>query len=381
MKQNVRLGTIAGIPVGLHWSVLVIMTLITGGLAYGALPPVRPGLPTALYLLTALLIASVFFGCLVAHELAHCVIALRSGIRVKRITLWMLGGLSEFEAEAPTPRSDLAIAIAGPATSLLLGLLAGVGAVLADAWHAPKLVGFSLGWLAVTNLLLGVFNLLPGAPLDGGRVLRALLWRHYGDRARADKAATGAGRLIGAALMGLGVVQVLFAGVAGLWLMLLGWFLMRASEAEEAFREVKELLHGLTAADVMTSRPEVAAAWNTVADFTRRVVDDSRQSAFPVVDADGRPVGVVDLRLLDRLLASGPAASRVGAVAADVPPEYRVAPSAPAMELLGRRPLIGGVLALAIEDGHLLGMVTVDDIDRAIRRQRLTREEDRNRDS
>ncbi|MFC5186025.1 site-2 protease family protein [Actinomadura harenae] len=375
MKQNIRLGTIAGIPVGLHWSVLVIMALITWGLAYGVLPPAQPGLPVALYLLAALLVALVFLCCLVAHELAHCVVAVRSGVRVKSITLWMLGGVSELEAEAPTPRSDLAIAIAGPATSLLLGLLCGVATVLANGWHSPRLLAFSLGWLAATNLLLGVFNLLPGAPLDGGRVLRALLWGHYGNRARADKAATGAGRLIGAALMGLGVVEVLFVGIAGLWLLLLGWFLMRASQAEETVREVRGLLDGLTAADVMTPQPEVAAAWSTVADFTRRVVDDSRQSVFPVVDVDGRPVGILDLAALDRHLASGLASSRVDAVASAVPPEYRVAPSVPVMELLGRRPLAGGVLALLVEDGHLLGMVTVGDIDRAIRRRRLTTEE------
>lgn len=374
MKQNVRLGTIAGIPVGLHWSVLVIMALITGGLAIGVLPPAQPGLPAALYVIAALLLAVAFFGCLVAHELAHCVLALRSGVRVKSITLWMLGGVSEFETEAPTPRSDLVIAIAGPATSLLLGLLGGGSAILADAWHAPKLLAFGLTWLGVTNLLLGVFNLLPGAPLDGGRVLRALLWWHYGDRARADKAATGAGRVIGAALMGLGVVQVLFAGIAGLWLMLLGWFLIRASQAEGVAREVRELLRGLSAADVMTPRPEVAATWNTVADFTRRVVDDSRQTVFPVVDADGRPVGVVTWAMLDRLLAPGQASSRVGAVAADVPAEYRVAPSVPVMELLGHRPLNGGVLALVLDEGHLLGMVTVNDIERAIRRQRIIAE-------
>ncbi|MEV5570172.1 site-2 protease family protein [Spirillospora sp. NPDC052269] len=374
MRQNLRLGTIAGIPVGLHWSVLVIMTLITGGLALGVLPPARPGLPAVVYLLTALLVALAFFACLVAHELAHCVVALRSGVRVKSITLWMLGGVSEFESEAPTPRGDLAIAIAGPATSLLLGLVGGAGAVLAEAWHAPRLVDVGLGWLAATNLLLGVFNLLPGAPLDGGRVLRALLWWRSGDRARADRAATGAGRFIGAGLMGLGVVEVLFAGVAGFWLVLLGWFLMRASQAEQVAREVRGSLGGLDAAGVMTPRPEVAAAWNTIADFTLRIVDDSHQSVFPVVDVDGRPVGVVDMARLDRFLARGLASSRMDAVAVGVPPEYRVAPSVPVMELLGRRPLAGGVLALVVEDGHLLGMVTVHDIERAIRRQRLIAE-------
>ncbi|MFC4909549.1 site-2 protease family protein [Actinomadura gamaensis] len=355
---------------GLHWSVLVILALVTVELAYGVLPAARPGLTAGVYLLAALPVAVAFFACLLAHELAHCVLARRAGLRVKAVTLWMLGGVSELGGEAPTPRDDLRIAVAGPATSLLLGLV--TGAVAASAADAPRLLSYDLSWLAWMNVFLAAFNLLPGAPLDGGRVLRALLWRRHGDRARADRAATTTGRVIGTVVMGAGLAEVLLGSAAGIWLLLLGWFLTQASRTESMAREFGALLQGVRAGDVMTAGPETAAAWTTVADFARDVLSTSHQTVFPVVDADARPVGAVDLALLDRLLALRRASSRLDAVATPVPSEYQVSAAVPARALLERRPLAGGLLALVVSDGRLVGMVTVEDVNRALRRRRLS---------
>ncbi|WP_205315448.1 site-2 protease family protein, partial [Nonomuraea lactucae] len=185
MDSSIRLGRIAGVPVGLNISVLVIVAILVFGLAFGRFPTVFPGLPTALYLLAAVAAATLFMVSLLAHELAHAVMAKRNGIEVSRITLWLLGGVAELRGEPRSPGADLKIAIVGPVTSLVCaGIFGGISLLVSATGGAPLLAGV-FGYLAGVNLILAVFNLVPAAPLDGGRVLRAALWARWGDRARA----------------------------------------------------------------------------------------------------------------------------------------------------------------------------------------------------
>jgi len=228
-------------------------------------------------------------------------------------------------------------------------------------------------WLAVMNGVLAVFNMLPGAPLDGGRVLRALLWRRYRDRRRAEVAAAQAGRFIGAGLIGIGAAGMLFWNVLdGIWLMLIGWFVSSAAGAEKRAAEVASVLDGVCVADVMTADPQVAHGWSTVQDFIDRVADWSRQDAFPVVGFDGTLTGLVVTDLLARIPADDRTGLRLDRVALAVPPPYRAAPGDPARPLLARRPLGGEVLAVVLADGRVVGMVTVSDLRRAVLRRRLT---------
>ena len=209
MNQTVPLGRVAGIRVGMHWSVLVMVILFGWLLGAQELPAMTPHQPTAAYWAAAVPCAAVFMAALLAHELAHSLAARRYGVPVTSITLWALGGVSELGREPPTARADLRIAVAGPAASLGTGL---VSAGLAAAVHAaggPALAVAALAWLAAMNVLLMVFNLLPGTPLDGGRILRAFLWRRHGNRVRAAQSAAAAGRVVGAALMALGAAEIL----------------------------------------------------------------------------------------------------------------------------------------------------------------------------
>ena len=373
MKQTVRLGRVAGIAVGAHWSVAVILVIIAELLAVAVLPGAFPRQSAALYWAVAGIAAVVFLASLLAHELAHALVARRNGVGVRSITLWMLGGMAELDADAPSARADLRIALAGPAASLAAGLvLFGAGAAIGAA-GGPGVVVAAATWLAVMNGVLAVFNLLPGAPLDGGRVLRAALWRHYGDRERAERGAARAGQVLGAALIGLGIGELLaFRSFGGLWLMLIGWFLITTAVAEDKAATAKAALAGVRVADVMTADPELAPGWECVSEFIGRAAARSRQDAFPVVGPDGGLTGVVLASQLARIPAADRARLRLDQVALAIPPGYRAAPDDPAGPLLARRPLGGQVAAVVFAGGHVMGLVMVSDLQRALRWRTLT---------
>jgi len=232
MRQTLRLGTIRGIPVGLHWSLLVVAGLLTVQLYGSLLPELVPGRSSTAYAVAGAVTAIAFLSSILLHELGHALVAERLGVRVRRVTLWLLGGVAELAHEAPRPSTELRIAAAGPAVSVGLGLASGALAAALHVAGAPDLVVASLAWVAIINLFLAAFNLLPAAPLDGGRILRAALWRHHGDRVRATMTASRAGQIVGWGLVGLGVFEILTSTSSGLWTALVGWFVLTAARAE-----------------------------------------------------------------------------------------------------------------------------------------------------
>lgn len=372
MKQSIRLGRVAGIPIGLHWTVVVIVALITGMLAASALPAIIPHQPAGLYWMTAAAGSVLFVAALAAHEIAHAIVARRRGVKVRSITLWMLGGIAELEDDPPTAGADLQIAIAGPAASLAAGLVFGGAAVLARFVHAPAVVTAALAWLSLMNVVLAVFNLLPGAPLDGGRILRGLLWKRYDDRPRASRAAARSGQVLGAGIGAIGLLELLaWQDIGGLWLMLVGWFLVTAARAEEQSDLVKGALAGLRVRDIMLAHPDIGGACSDVADFTSRVVLTSRQTVFPVVSFDGDLAGVVFAEALARVPPARRATTRLGQAATPVPPAYLADPDAAAGSLTGRPPLRGQLLAVVVEDRQVTGIVTTDELRLAMLRARL----------
>ncbi len=373
MRQSLKLGRVGGIPVGVHWTVAVIVLLVADILAASVLPAAAPGRPALLYWTVAVAGALVFALSLLAHELSHAVVAKRHGVGVRSITLWMLGGVAELENDPPDPGADLRIALAGPAASLGAAIaLAGLG--LAAGWAGgPPIIVAALTWLALMNAVLAVFNLLPGAPMDGGRVLRALLWRHYHDRVRAAVAAAKAGRFIGFALIAAGVAELIgWASIGGLWLMLIGWFLESAARAEAAATVAEAALAGLRVADVMTPDPPIAPGWRTAADFAEQVAAHARTTAFPVVSFDGRLAGIVTSDQLASLPPQQRSALRLEQVALPVPASYLAAPGDPAESLAIRRPIGGEVVAVVLgTEGQVVGLVTTLDLRWGMRQARL----------
>jgi Zn-dependent protease/CBS domain-containing protein len=372
MRQSLRLGRVAGTPVGAHWTVAVILVIITGMLAVTVLPAGLPDQPAVVDWAVAAAAAVVFAGSLLAHELSHALVARRNGVRVRSITLWMLGGVAELEGDPPDPGADLRIALAGPAASAAAAVVFGGVAAAIGYGGGPRVAAAAAAWLAVMNGLLAVFNLLPGAPLDGGRVLRAALWRRYGDRGRAGLAAARAGRVVGAVIAFAGVAGLLALGeVGGLWLLLVGWFLVSAASAEAGTIAATTALAGLRVADVMTPDPDIGPAWATAGDFIANVAARSGQGVFPVVDFDGGLAGLVFSDLLARIPADDRSALRLGQVAVAVPPACQAAPGDPAAALLTRPPLRGEVAAVVLDHGRVAGLVTTADLRAALRRARL----------
>lgn len=372
MQEHLRLGTIAGIPVGINISVLVIVALLVFGVAFGQLPMVVPDRSTAAYLVAGLIGATVFLASLLAHELSHALVARRQGVEVEGITLWMLGGVAKLRGEAPTPGAELAIAAVGPAISLLLGLGFGLLAVVVHGLLGLGLVTAVLAWLALINVVLGVFNLAPAAPLDGGRILRALLWWRRGDPVAAAVTAAGAGRLFGFLLVTLGLVQVLLLpGLGGLWLILVGFFIVNAAAAEGQAAQVRSGLAGLRVADVMSADPVSVPAHLSVDEAVDGYVLPNRFSSFPIVGPDGSPVGLLTLPHVKAVPRGAWGHTSVQRIATPLSEVVTAAPESSLIELL---PALGGSAegrALVLCNQRVVGIVSPTDLARALDRSSL----------
>lgn len=363
MRATVRLGRFGGVDVGLHWSVVGIVALLVVGLITGLLPTVFPGYSVAIYTVAAMGIAILFLASLLAHELAHAVVATRNGVQVDGITLWLLGGVAQLRGEARSPGADARIAGVGPLTSLVLGgLFAVIAAVLRRTGADPLLTG-SAGYLALINGILAVFNLIPAAPLDGGRLLRATLWAARGDRRSAEIWSARAGRGFGFLLIALGTVEVLTRSVAGLWWILIGMFVVTIASAEERQAEITSSLGDLHVRDVMTANPDTTQGTLTVADFLDRVGTVRPHSAYPLRTDDGALVTLNRLRRVPPQLRSTTTLREVACPRSEVPVAR---PDEALTELLPRMRGSSDGRALVFEGGELVGIVSPSDISRAV---------------
>ncbi|MGR6321420.1 site-2 protease family protein [Micromonospora soli] len=372
MRASFRLGRVAGVPVGVNWSVLVIFVLIAWALSASLFPRSYPGHSAAAYLVAGLSASIVFFFGLLAHEVAHAVIAKRNGIEVEGITLWLFGGVSELKGEAKDPGAELRIAGVGPLVSLVLGLFfAAIAGVLALA-GAHGLVLGALSWLAGINVLLAIFNVLPAAPLDGGRLLRAAVWKATGDRTKAAVVAARAGWGLGILLIGLGIWRfVAGAGVGGLWLALIGWFLIGAAGAEERQARMGTALRGVRVADVMTPQPQTASKDMTVADFVDHHLFTYRHSALPLTEDGGRPIGLVTLDRVRGIPADRRVSTTLGEVSCQAGDLVLASPDEQLTDLLPRLNECADGRALVVTDQRLVGIVSPSDISRAAQRGSL----------
>ncbi|HLL64097.1 MAG TPA: site-2 protease family protein [Propionibacteriaceae bacterium] len=368
MRASVWLGRIAGIRVGINLSVFVIVAILVIGLAAGRLPLAYPDRSGLAYVGSAVVAALLFLASLLAHEMAHSLVARRHGIEVESIVLWLLGGVASLRGEPKTPAADFRIAIAGPLTSLAL---AGLFTLVAAGLNLLGAEGLPLGvltYLAVTNLMLGLFNLLPAAPLDGGRILRAALWRSRGNRSGAAVSAARVGRVLGFLLIALGVLQLVSgAGIGGIWMALIGWFVVSAASAEEQHARVSGRLSGLTVAHVMTPQPLALDGNLTVEQFVHQVVMTHRFSTYPLVDPDGRLVGLVTLNRARAVPPDQHRTTRLRDIACP-PAEVPVGrPEQPVQELLERMHGCADGRAVVVDaEGRVIGVVSPTDLARAL---------------
>jgi PDZ domain-containing secreted protein/Zn-dependent protease len=306
VESTIRFFRVRGIPVGAHWSWLLVFALVVWSLSAGLFPATYPGLDGSTYLLMGLVAAALFFLSIVLHELGHTFVALAQGMRIRGISLWLFGGVARFETPFPSAGAELRTAVAGPAVSAALAL----GFALADAGlravGAPEAVQGVADYLARINTILFVFNLVPALPLDGGRILHAWLWWRQRSQTAATLTAARIGRAFGILLAAVGAVELFTNGGAeGIWLVLIGLFVVQAAQSEAQYARVEHAVGGLRVGDLVARTPvpvaHVPGAIDGDAPTVRadaRVLDalpalGAGPGSVVVVDEDGRDVGVL----------------------------------------------------------------------------------------
>jgi Zn-dependent protease/CBS domain-containing protein len=362
MNGNFELGRIGGIAIRINWSWLVVFALIVWSLAEGVFPSQNPRLSDGAHLAMAIVAAVFFFVSILLHELGHARQALREGMEIDGITLWLFGGVAQFKGTFPNAGAEFRIAIAGPVVSLVLG----VGLSLLALAGLPSAADGVVAWLGYINLTLLVFNLIPALPLDGGRVLRSALWHFRGDLGWATRVASDIGRGFGYLFIALGVVMLIFEGAfSGAWLAFIGWFLLQAARAEARYVATEEALDGLRVGDLMVRDPVTVEADLTLGRFMDDVAWSRRFTTYPVVEG-GLPVG---------LLAFGSVAAvprsewdTRGVREAMIPLERvpQLAEETRAIDALARLSAPGVNRGLVVDDGRLAGLLSITDLARAL---------------
>jgi Zn-dependent protease len=360
---SLKIGRFFGIPLEVNVTWVVIFGLVAASLAFSTFPsePAFSGWGTAGYVLAGVLTALAFFASIVVHELSHSVVARAGGVRIERVTLFMFGGVSQMSEEPKTPGAEFLMAIAGPAASLLLAGAFFIAEVASHAAGAPSWIWGPLGYLAQINLVVAAFNLLPGFPLDGGRVLRSIIWAVSHDLLKATRWAARTGQVIGYSMVALGLYGLLRGSFAFVWLGLIGWFI--ATLAEGAYRQklAQTRLADVPVSAAMSPSPVTAPGEISLEQLAHDFFLGGRHTRYPVM-LDGQVVGLVSL-------------SRVKAIPRDRWPYTRVVDAsltditaltiqadAPLESVLAR--LAGdtpGALLVARE-GRLVGILTRADI-------------------
>jgi Zn-dependent protease/CBS domain-containing protein len=371
MNESVYLGRVGGVRVGMNWSLVPVFVLVAWSLAVGQLPFEAPGYTRSAYWATAVVTSVAFFASLVAHELSHALVARRHGVQTRGIVLWLFGGVAQLEGDTPDARAELRVAAAGPALSLAVAAGAGAAAWLLGHTGQSGLLVAAVAWLAGINALLGVFNLLPAFPLDGGRVLRAVLWSHWRDRMRATAVAASAGKVVGYGLVGLGALELLAGGaLGGIWLAMIGWFVVTAAGQQHEQAGERGRFGSLRVSDAMTPEPVVVPATATVAEVVDRCVRPGRFSSYPVGES-GRIVGLATVDRIGRIPREAWPYTAVTAAAA--PPAEMVVcrPEEPLAEAARRLLASADHRAIVVDEGRLVGILTPSDVERAVSHARV----------
>ena len=364
MTASIKLGRIWGIPIGLHSSWFLVFGLVTWSLAAGYFPGEYPATPVIVHWLLAAATSVLFFGSVLLHELGHTLLALRNGIPVRSINLFLFGGVAQIAREPSTAGAELRIAIAGPLTSL--GLAAMFGGVWTLGQDNPYLAAPTV-WLARINFSLALFNLIPGFPLDGGRVLRALVWQLTGSFDRASQVAVFTGELIAFGFITVGLFTI-FEGsfFNGLWLVFIGWFLQNAAAASQAQANLQRSLGGVTAAHLMSREYSQVMGQIPI----QQLIDDqilaSGQRCFFVVEGD-HLLGMLTLRDIARVPSSD--RDKMTAEKAMVPLDRLtwLEPDTPLLAALQRMDDADVAQAPIMEEGRIVGMLSREQVLRYVR--------------
>jgi len=356
MSGSLSLGKVLGIPIRLHATWFLIAVLVIVSLAAGFFPQQYEGWSPATYWLVGAVTAVLFFVSVLLHELGHSIVALRENVPVKSITLFIFGGVAQIGAEPRTAGSEFRIAIAGPLVSFALAaIFTGLGAVLGgiDAISAP------LAYLGRINLLLGAFNLIPGFPLDGGRVLRAALWKARGNFRSATQWASRLGQLVAVGFILYGVAQFFFGAglIGGLWYVFIGWFLNNAAQSSYQQVVLRDLLSGVKAQNVMTRQCQMVPAGMPLDRLVEDNILGQGQRCFFVAEQDDLK-GLITLHNVRRVALDKRSQVTTDQVMTPADSVHWVHPEDDVMAVLQRMDESDVNQVPVVEDGRLLGLIT-----------------------
>lgn len=356
MNGTIRVGNLFGIPFYIHPSWFLVLGLVAWSYSSGLtaqFPWLSGGLALTLGLMTALLL----FASVVAHELGHSFVAIRQGIDVKSITLFIFGGLASLEKESETPGEAFWVAIAGPLVSLLL---CGVFTVIGVTTAATGATAAILGVLASVNLALALFNLIPGLPLDGGNILKAAVWKITGNPYKGVTFASRVGQVFGWVAIASGLIPLVFFGsFANFWNLLIGFFLLQNAGKTAQFARVQEKFTGLTAADAVTFNSPIVSANTSLREFAdQRIFNNQDWKTFLVTDEEEKLIGAINLNDLRTIPTTQWAETPVSAVMKSIEESSTVKSDQPLLEvvqLLEQKKL--STLSVIRDNGVLVGIL------------------------
>jgi Zn-dependent protease/predicted transcriptional regulator len=361
-SNSVKLFSLLGFDVKLDPSWFLIATLIVWSLSTGYFPQSIEGETQVTYLLLAIVAMIGFFASLVLHELAHSVVARRYNVEIKGITLFVFGGVAELGSEPKTAGTEFWIAVAGPAMSFALSWVFWSASLLASALGSPESASVVLSYLAIINLILAVFNLLPAFPLDGGRVYRAVLWNKTGDFFEATQRASDLGSKIAYALIALGLFLVFSGyGLGGLWQVFIGLFLLSAAKGTYHQMLVTSALSGKTVSEMMSKPLYTVTPDKSLSELVNLTMLRHRMSFVPVVEGK-QLLGYIDGEVLGRIDRENWSNTQVGDVFVALSDENSVAGTVSAHELFTRMSKQGRRKFLVATGDQLLGVITLSDL-------------------
>ncbi len=355
--RGITLFKIAGIRISLDFSWFIIFALVFFALSAGYMPRAYPGQPSQSYWVAGFIATLLFFASVMIHEIAHSLVAIHHGIDIPEITLFIFGGVSRLSQEPSDPQTEFKIAVVGPLTSFVLAAFFwGIGALLKN--FGPSLIAVVVGYLAWINLILGIFNLVPGFPLDGGRLLRAFLWWKTGSLTRATKVASDFGKGFALAIMILGGVQI-FAGdlINGLWFIFIGMFLRGMSSQGYEELVIRKALEGVHVNEVMVREVVTVPPDLTISQLIHDYFLHYAFRGFPVTD-NGQVLGVVSVTAVRQLPLEEYDVRRVADIMTPLTDDVLVDGRASLADALVKMSREGQDHLLVLNGGRLAGLVT-----------------------
>ncbi len=351
-----------GFAVRADLSWLIVVVLVVASLSTGVFPHMVPGLAAGMYWAMGVAGAIIFFLSIVAHEFAHAMVARRFGIPMRGITLFVFGGVAEMDDEPPNARAELLMSAAGPATSVGIGILFFIADAVATITHASTMITSVLLYIGSTNIILAIFNMIPAFPLDGGRVLRSILWWRSGNVRTATRYASQAGSILGFILVIIGIISA-FSGnlITGIWWFLIGMFIRNAALASYQQLIVRQTLEGEPVSKFMKPDPITVPRWISIEDLVNDYVYRYHFALYPVVDGD-RLAGCITTQKIREVPREEWGRQTVGSIAEPCSDENTIAPQTEVVDALRRMHRNKQSRLIVVSDGKPVGILTLKDL-------------------